>query len=73
MCAAGFAVGAGGYDVRTAIDHIRQVRSIVNPDPRDKNHANAVDFVHYYATVTLEGISYGESAPAASPPLQAAT
>ena len=71
--AAGFAVGAGGYDVKTAIAEIRKVRSIVSFDALDDKHANVFDFVSFYAEVTLEGRSYGASAPAASPPLQAAT
>ena len=73
MCAVGFAVGAGNYSVQEAIEHIRQVRSIINTEPRDDKHAGVAAFVHYYASVTLEGISYGASTPAASPPLQAAT
>ena len=67
-CATGFAVGAGGYDVQTAIEEIRKVRRIVSLEPLDAHHANVVDFVTFYAAVTLEGISYGASAPAASPP-----
>ena len=66
--AVGFAVGAGGYDVRTAMAEIKQVRCIVSNAPMDEHHATVHDFVAYYAGVTLEGISYGASAPAASPP-----